>query len=376
MATIASKGESLHPQADNRGRQVVARFEVGYRRYLDPDGNPLGEQLELAEDGETLRALYRGMMLTRVFDKRAVAMQRVGQINTFPSSLGQEAVSVGIAAAMSRDDVLLPDFRETGAMLWRGATPAELFTLWSGDERGATTSAPAHDFPPAIPVASQCTHAVGVATAFKLRRERRVAVCMLGDGGTSKGDFYEAVNIAGAWRLPVMFVVVNNAWAISVPRASQSAAATLAQKAIAGGFVGEQVDGNDVMAVTVAATEALARIRDGAGPELIEALTYRLSDHTTADDATRYRLAAEVSSHWRDEPLVRLRAYLGRRAWWSRADEEALIKECEDLVAAGRQAYLELPPVPPTAMFDHLFATLPRSLVEQRRRFEQEAGHD
>lgn len=371
MASIASKAESLHPHADNRGHQVVARFEVAYRRFLDPDGEPTGPLPALAENPDSLRALYRGMMLNRVFDKRAVAMQRVGQINTFPSSLGQEAVPAGVASAMSRDDVLLPGFRETGALLWRGATPAELLTFWSGDERGTTTSGPAHDFPPAVPVASQATHAVGVATAFKLRRERRVAVCMLGDGATSKGDFYEAVNIAGAWHLPVLFVVVNNSWAISVPRASQSAAATLAQKAIAGGFAGEQVDGNDVMAVSVAATEALARIRDGGGPELIEALTYRLSDHTTADDATRYRVAEEVSTHWHDEPLVRLRAYLGRRAWWSRADEEALIKQCEDVVAAGREAFLALPPVPPTAMFDHLFATLPRPLAKQRRRFEQ-----
>ena len=371
MASIASTAESIRPRTDHRGHQVVASFEITYRRYFDPEGNSVGSPPPLAEDADRLRALYRGMMLNRVFDKRAVAMQRVGQINTFPSSLGQEAAPVGIAAAMSRDDVLVPGFRETGALLWRGATPAELLTFWGGDERGATTSGPAHDFPPAVPVASQTTHAVGVATAFKLRREPRVAVCMLGDGATSKGDFYEAINIAGAWHLPVLFVVVNNAWAISVPRASQSAAATLAQKAIAAGFNGEQVDGNDVVAVTVAATEALARIRKGGGPELIEALTYRLTDHTTADDSTRYRPAAEVSAHWREEPIVRLRAYLGRRGWWSRDDEEALIKDCEDQVAAGREAYLALPPPPSTAMFDHLFAALPRSLVEQRRRFEE-----
>lgn len=363
----------LHPQQDNTGRQVVARFEITLQRFLDPSGTPVAALPAFAQDPDRLHALYRGMVLARAFDKRAVAMQRTGQLGTFPSSLGQEAVAVGVAAAMTLDDVLLPAYRETGTMLWRGVRPSELFQYWGGDERGSAHSGPAHDFPPSIPIASHAPHAVGVAAAIKLRGEARAALCSLGDGATSKGDFYEALNLAGAWSLPVVFVIANNHWAISLPRARQSAAETLAQKAIAGGVPGAQVDGNDVIAVTHAVGEALARARTGLGPSLIEALTYRLSDHTTADDATRYRSAEEVSARWREEPLARLRGFLGRQGWWSRDDEEALIRECERVVEDGRAAYLAIPPAPATDMFDHLFATLPRPLAEQRRRFEEDS---
>ncbi len=374
MPDVATNLQRVHPDRSHPERTVVARFEICYRRYLDADGNTADGLPPLARDADRLRALYRAMTLTRLFDKRAVAMQRIGQIGTYASSLGQEAVPVGVAAAMAQNDVLLPTYRDQGAMLWRGVTPAQLLLSWGGDERGNQHWGPAEDFPPAIPIASQAPHAVGVATAIKLRGEHRAAVCMLGDGATSKGDFYEALNLAGVWSLPVLFVVTNNQWAISLPRASQSAAETLAQKAIAGGVPAEQVDGNDVLAVHQAATEALERARSGLGASLIEALTYRLSDHTTADDASRYRSTEEVSAHWPAEPLTRLRAYLGRLGWWSKADEEALLKDCERIVEEGRAAYLAMPADHPTAMFDHLFATLPRSLAVQRRRFE-ENGH-
>lgn len=374
MGEAASKVERIHPRPDPSGQELVARFEISRRRYIGPEGEPLAVLPPAARDRELMRSLYRAMMLTRVFDKRAVAMQRVGQLGTYASSLGQEAVPVGVASAMTTDDVLLPTYRDQGAMLWRGVKPAEVLQVWGGDERGYQNSGPVHDFPGSIPIASHAPHAVGVATALKLRGEPRAAVCMLGDGATSKGDFYEAINVAGAWALPVLFVVTNNQWAISLPRTRQSAAETLAQKGIAGGLPAEQVDGNDVVAVHQAAAEALERARAGNGPALIEALTYRLSDHTTADDATRYRLAEEVSAHWRDEPLARLRAYLARQEWWSKEDEEALLRDCEHTVEEGRAAYLAIPPDRPTAMFDHLFATLPRPLAEQRRRFE-ENGH-
>ena len=185
--------------------------------------------------------------------------------------------------------MLVPYAREQGAQLLRGVTLTELFLYWGGDERGSDFGRPREDFPICVPVASHAPHAVGVALAFQLRNERRVAVCVSGDGGTSKGDFYEALNVAGAWRLPAVFVVTNNQWAISLPRSAQSAATTLAQKAIAAGFAGEQVDGNDVIAMRDAVHRALSHARDGAGPHLIEAITYRLSDHTTADNASRYR---------------------------------------------------------------------------------------
>ncbi len=271
--------------------------------------------------------MYRYMLLTRLFDRKGVALQRTGQLGTYPSSLGQEATTVGIGAAMAREDVFLCSYRETGTMLVRGVRMSEILLYWGGDERGsdyAGPDAPREDFPIFVPIASQAPQAVGVAYAFKLRREPRVAVCVLGDGGSSKGDFYEALNAAGVWQLPVVFVIVNNQWAISVPRAGQTRAETLAQKAIAGGIDGEQVDGNDLIAVHDVLERALAKARRGDGPHVIEALTYRMSDHTTADDASRYRPAEELEQQRALDPIARLHKYLVRAGMWSEAEEERL----------------------------------------------------
>src|SRR6516165_12079314 len=290
----AERIEELLETRRDIGATPVARFEIRYSRYLDPKGNPVRSLPDFARDPGELVSLYRGMVLARRFDAKAVALQRTGRLGTFPSSLGQEAVSVGVAAAMRKDDVFLPSFREHGAQLWRGVSLVELFLFWGGDERGSDFAGPREDFPICVPVATHAPHAVGVALALKLRRQERVAVCAFGDGATSKGDVAEALNIAGVWRLPLVFVVNNNRWAISVPVVQQTAANTLAQKAIAAGIEGEQVDGNDVIAVREAVARAVAKARAGGGPHLIEALTYRLSDHTTADDARRYRSDADV----------------------------------------------------------------------------------
>src|SRR5512145_104033 len=289
---------------------VIARFKVHRRACLAPDGTVLGKLPDFAADIESLRALYRAMVLTRTFDLKAVALQRTGRLGTYAVSLGQEAVSVGVASAMHREDVLLPSYRDNGALLWRGVKMEEILLYWGGDERGNHSSGPAHDFPFCIPVGSQAPHAAGVAYALKFRKEPRVAVCLFGDGATSKGDVYEAMNFAGVQKLPVVFVINNNQWAISVPLRLQTACSTLAQKAIAAGFPGEQVDGNDVIAMRAAADAALAAARSGGGPRLIEAVTYRLGDHTTADDASRYRPPEEVQARWKEEPIARLRAYL------------------------------------------------------------------
>ena len=189
----------------------------------------------------------------------------------------------------------------------------------------------------------------------------------MGDGGSSKGDFYEALDVAGVMGLPAVFVVVDNQWAISVPRARQSGAATLAQKAIAAGIPGEQVDGNDVVAVADAARRALGRARAGGGATLIEALTYRLGDHTTVDDASRYRDDAEVSRRWEEEPIARLRTYLTSTGAWGKDDEEELLVACAREVDAAAEAYLAVPLQPAEAMFDFLFAELPADLAGQRR---------
>jgi pyruvate dehydrogenase E1 component alpha subunit len=306
------------------------------------------------------------MVLARTFDTKAIALQRTGRLGTFPSGLGQEAVGVGLATAMAPRDVFLPSFREHGAQLVRGVTLTELFLFWGGDERGNAFAGPVRDFPVAVPVGSHVPHAAGVALAFKLRREPHVAVAALGDGATSKGDFYEALNVAGVWGLPVVFVVANNQWAISVPRAAQTSAATLAQKAIAAGFDGLQVDGNDVVAVRQVVAEAIAKARAGGGPTLIEALTYRLGDHTTVDDASRYRDDEEVGHHWKQEPLARMRAFLTAVHGWRKEDEEAVLEACAAEVERAAQAYLATPPQLAASVFEHLFAQLPPALEAQR----------
>jgi pyruvate dehydrogenase E1 component alpha subunit len=346
---------------------IVAKFEIRHTRFLDPDGKVVQPLPEFARDARDLVPLYRWMVLMRAYDAKAIALQRTGQLGTFASLLGKEAVEAGIGSAMREDDVFLMTYRENGAQLMRGVTLKDLFLYWGGDERGSDFSGSRRDFPICITIAAHVTHAVGVAYAMKLRGETRAAVCAVGDGATSKGDFYEGLNAAGAWKLPLVFVVTNNQWAISVPRRMQSAAGTLAQKAIAGGFAGVQVDGNDVVAVRHAMDEALAQARAGGGPTLIEAVTYRLADHTTADDASRYRSPDELAEAWKLEPLLRLRTYLAASGVWDKAQEDALLKDCNERVQAAAQAYLDTPPLGPEAMFDHLYATLPAAMEKQRR---------
>src|SRR3989440_1492999 len=349
---------------------VIARFEVRRRSYVAPDGTVLRPLPSFASDSGVLISLYRGMVLTRAFDLKAVSLQRTGRLGTYAVSLGQEAVSVGIASAMREEDVVLPSYRDNGTLLRRGTKMEEILLFWGGDERGNLSSGPAHDFPYCIPVGSQAPQAAGVAYAFKLRKEPRVAVCLFGDGATSKGDVFEAMNFAGVQKLPVVFVAVNNQWAISVPLRLQTASETLAQKAIAAGFIGEQVDGNDVVAMHAAAEEAIEAARNSRGPRFIEAVTYRLGDHTTADDAARYRPTEEVQARWKEEPIARLRSFLAGQKAWSKTDEEQLSAECQQHIDAAVERYLAVKPRAPETMFDHLYAELPRAYAAQRRELE------
>jgi pyruvate dehydrogenase E1 component alpha subunit len=339
---------------------------IPYARFLDPDGAVCAPLPAFAQQADALIELYRAMVLTRVFDAKAVALQRTGRLGTYASSLGQEAVGAGIGRAMRPDDVFLPSFREPAAMFLRGVKMSELLLYWGGDERGSDFAGPREDFPICVPVGTHAPHAVGVALAMRLRGEKRAAVCAMGDGATSKGDVYEAMNLAGVWHLPVVFVVNNNQWAISVPRAKQTAAETLAQKAIAAGFAGEQVDGNDVVAVRHVVERALEKAREHRGPTLVEAITYRLSDHTTVDDASRYRDDAEVSARWKEEPVARLRHYLVAAHGWDKTQEDRLLSECAAKVEAAVEEYLATPVQPPTSMFDYLYAELPEAIASQR----------
>jgi len=346
--------------------RTIAEFAIQYEQVLEASGALVGTLPAFAQDTAELVRMYRMMTLARMMDAKAVNLQRTGKLGTYASCLGHEATHVGVGAAMDPADVLAPVYREYGTQLWRGVTMREILLYWGGDERGSDFAGPRHDFAWCVPIATQTMHAAGAAMAFRLRGEKRCALAYIGDGGTSEGAFYEALNLAGVRQLPVVFVIVNNGWAISLPLSQQTAARTLAQKGIAAGVPGIQVDGNDAIAVRKVVAEALATARSGGGPALIEALTYRLSDHTTADDASRYRGAEEVRQAWALEPLVRLRNYLSGLGAWDAAAEQALHDEGTRQVDAAVADYLATPRQSTDAMFDTLFAATPPHLAAQR----------
>jgi pyruvate dehydrogenase E1 component alpha subunit len=352
--------------------QKLASFEVNFLQYLDEAGKPANDLPEFADDPEVMVGLFRSMQLIRHLDARAVGLQRVGRMRTYPSSEGQEAIGVGAGSCLSEKDIMVPYYRSTAALIEHGVKPHEILLYWGGDERGSDYQDPRarHDFPIAVPIATQLLHAAGIATAIKLGGQNdRAVLTEIGEGGTSEGEFYESLNIAGIWSLPMVCVVNNNQWAISVPSEMQTAAETYAQKAIAGGIEGLQVDGNDIIAVKGAVSKALEKARSGAGPTLIEAVTYRLCDHTTADDASRYQDAKARAEAEKKEPLKRLSKYLLNLG----AVNEKQLKEFEAAAKAEVEKevgiyfdILENKPQPPSAMFDYLYAELPERFRAQR----------
>jgi pyruvate dehydrogenase E1 component alpha subunit len=345
---------------------TAARFEIPYRACLSAEGRLLGDSSRAIADPSLLQRMYRTMLRARIFDAKAVNLQRTGKLGTYPSCLGQEATHVGVGAAMHPEDVLFTVYREIGTKFWRGVDMYRVLLYWGGDERGTIYEQSAQDFPFCVPIGSQMPQAAGAAMAMKIRGEPRCVLVFIGDGGTSQGAFYEAINFAGARELPLVCVIVNNRWAISVPVERQTAAQTLAQKAVAAGIPAVQVDGNDALIVHQVTLEALERARNGQGPSVIEALTYRLADHTTSDDATRYRSAEEVQAAWAVEPVVRLRRFLEARGLWDEQAEQALKRECAEEVEAAVRQYLSTPRQSTDAMFDYLLAELPPALQSQR----------
>jgi pyruvate dehydrogenase E1 component alpha subunit len=362
--------------AEEGPARKVAEFEIKYTQILDPTGRVNGPLPEFARDPVELLKMYKLMTLVRTFDTKAINLQRTGKLGTYASCLGHEATHVGAGAALKAEDVLVPVYREYGAQFWRGVKMSDVLLYWGGDERGNDYQAATarHDFAWSVPIGSQTLHAAGAAMAFKVRGEKRCVLTFIGDGGSSQGAFYEAINLAGARSLPVVFVIVNNKYAISVPITSQTSCATLAQKAIAAGIPGVQCDGNDVIGVRHLVSQALAIARNGGGPTLIEAITYRLSDHTTADDASRYRPAEEVKNAWKVEPLIRFRKYLADIGAWNEAQETLLKTDCQHQVEAAVEEYMNTPKQPARAMFDYLFQNLPKNVQEEREHAQRYAS--
>ncbi len=343
---------------------------------IDADGTPLLSDTGILKQKTLLKKLYQHMVLIRQFDQRVVALQRTGQMGTYASCLGQEAIGTGIGAALSSQDVLVPYYRDQATQLWRGVTLSQQLSYWGGNEWGNHFSGDAtQDFPNCVPIATQVTHAAGVASAMKIKAEKRCALTTCGEGATSRGDFYESLNLAGSWQLPLVVVVNNNQWAISVPRSIQTGAETIAQKAVAAGIEGFQVDGNDVCSVYDAVQYAVEKAHQGKGATLIEAISYRLCDHTTADDATRYRQIEEVNDAWKREPIKRLQTYLHSIGAWDHDQEQRLQDTCKQEVEAAVADYLSQPNQPIDDVFNYVFEDTPAHLYKQLDQAKQKQTH-
>jgi pyruvate dehydrogenase E1 component alpha subunit len=338
---------------------------------LDEEGR-LDPALEPAIPPADLLRLYRTFLLARRFDERMLRLQRQGRIGTFGPIRGHEAAVLGTVYALRQTDWLVPYYREWPAYMWRNWPLDNLVLYYAGFSEGMQVPEGQRDLPLCIPIASQVPHAVGLAYASRLKGEDSVTMVYFGDGGSSHGDCQEAMNFAGVFQVPLVFVCLNNQWAISLPRAKQTHARTIAQKAIAYGFPGVQVDGNDVLACYVAAREAVERARRGEGPTLIETLTYRLSLHTTADDPTKYRQDAEVKAWEAKEPFPRFRRYLEGKGLVDEARHAALEAEVDAQIREAVERAEGRMEANPLEAFDDVYAEPTRELQEQRAELERE----
>lgn len=333
-------------------------------QVIDEAGKVVSDFEPRLGDAELAR-MYELMVLTRAADDKAIKLQRQGRFGTYAPSLGHEACQIGTASPVKPDDVFFPYFRDLGAYLTLGFPLSAFYLYWMGNEAGLRTPEGLNIFSLAIPVASQLPHAVGAGLAAKLRRSPIAVVSTFGDGATSEGDFHEALNFAGVFRTPNVFVCYNNQWAISTPISKQTASPTIAQKAVAYGFPGVLVDGNDVLAVRAAVSEALDRARSGGGPMLIEALTYRLSFHTTSDDATRYRSDAELKAWEARDPVRRFQAYLKAKGVWTEDLEKRIRDKAAAEVDKAVEAAESVPAPPPEDAFRFMFKDMPPQLKDE-----------
>ena len=353
--------------------EIDLPYRIDYLSILDEDGS-LDSELDPKIPEELLLRLWRTMVVARRFDERMLSLQRQGRIGTFGPIKGQEASQLGAVAVLQSDDWMVPSFREAAAEIWRGKSLESFLHYFAGYDEGGAVEPGRNDLPIAIPVGSQTLHAVGIAYGIQYRKRSQVVMTFFGDGATSEGDFHEAMNFAGVFQLPVVFVCQNNQWAISIPRSRQTRSQTLAQKALAYGMPGIQVDGNDILAVYAAAREAVERARSGGGPTMIECVTYRVAMHATADDPKRYRSDDEVEPWVKRDPIVRFQKYLIDKGTLDDGGIAALEQEiqAEIQAAVDRAEIKNQQHADPLVMFDHHFAELPAHLQEQRQELQRE----
>ncbi len=344
---------------------------------LDPKGKVINTDLEPSIDKNTLLKLYETMVLGRIADIKALQYQRQGRMLTYAPNRGQEAAQLGAVAAMEKQDWLAPAFRELNAMLYRGVPLEKLYLYWYGNEWGSHFDKDVKVLPIDIIIGSQVNHAAGIAYASKIQKKNEVALTFIGDGGTSHGEFYEGMNFGASFDVPMVIVVQNNQYAISTPRHKATKADTLAQKAIAAGIPGIQVDGNDILAMYVATKAAIDHARSGKGPVLIEAVTYRLGPHTTSDDPTIYRKDEEVAEWEAKDPIIRFKKYLMDKKYWTEAKDKKLNEETAEFVGetfkkveqSGNSELLDI--------FQYTYAEMTPQLKEQyetHKKFLEEGG--
>lgn len=346
--------------------EIIEKIEVKRLQVVNEKGEADTPLMPNLSDEEVKR-FFETIILARTFNQRALSLQREGRIGTYASILGQEASQVGSAFAFGGEDWIFPSFRESGVLVARGYPMWMLYRYWAGDERGMKAPDNINIFPMSVPVGTHVPHATGAAWAMKLKGHKKVAAVYFGDGGSSKGDFHEGLNFAGVFKAPAIFLCQNNQWAISVPRKSQTASKSIAQKAFAYGMEGIQVDGNDVFAVYKATKEAVDRARGGGGPTLIECYTYRLDDHTTADDASRYRSKEEVEEWKGREPLIRLRLYMEKKGLWTKEYEDGVTKKAQQAVDEEIKKAETYAPPDPADILRYTYASLtPRQSREMK----------
>jgi pyruvate dehydrogenase E1 component alpha subunit len=345
----------------------VADVELEPIALVAPDGTPTSEARYRRDlPSETLGWLYESMAVTRAIDTEFVNLQRQGELALFASCRGQEAAQIGATACLRKTDWLFPQYREIGAFLLRGITPAQMGAVWRGRWHGGLGFTDKCVAPIAIPIGTHGLHAVGAAMAAQRLGEDSVTVAYLGDGATSEGDAHEALNLAAVYKAPCVFFVQNNQWAISVPVSKQQAGPSIAHRAIGYGIPGIRVDGNDVLACYAVMTEAAERAREGGGPTLIEAVTYRMGPHTTSDDPTRYRQQEEVDRWAQLDPLSRFRTYLDSVGEWTDRLEHRVETRSARLCAELRDAIINTPDMDVGELFDTVYADITPTLQAQR----------
>ncbi|RAV18600.1 pyruvate dehydrogenase (acetyl-transferring) E1 component subunit alpha [Paenibacillus contaminans] len=358
--------KDLQKQTDSH---VVKVEPVTPLSILSPDGDVINESAMPDLSNDQLRELMRRMVFTRTWDERAVNLGRQGRLGFYAPVSGQEASMIGSEFALNKEDFICPGYRDMPQIVWHGLPMYQAFLYSRGHQHGGQIPEGVNVLMPQIIIGAQILHATGVAMAFKKRGEKRVAITYTGDGGSSEGDFYEGLNFAGSFKLPVVYVVQNNGYAITTPFAKQTAAMSVAHKAVAAGIQGVQVDGMDVLAVYKAVSDAAERGRNGEGATLIEALTYRFKPHSMADDTTKYRTKEEEGEWEPKDPLNRFRKFLTKKGLWNEEEEARVKEEAKAAVAEAIKKAEETEKMTVAGLIDSMFETTPQYLEEQKSQF-------